>query len=95
MNEKIGKYMTAIGPEQVPGKITLRWRIVDRHDGPLGVVAWYTNWRQYCFEPSEWTVFSAGCFLDLADFIRRVNKEHKPTYVPSKSWSPVPEAAAT
>ena len=84
MNEQLGKYMTAIGPAKRHGKITLHWEIVDRSGGFLGVVAWYTKWRQYCFEPNTQTVFSMGCMLDLADFVRRVNKEHKPAYVPKR-----------
>ena len=52
------------------GKKTNVWACENKKTGfRLGVVAWYKNWRQYCFGSTETAVFSAGCLADLKDFI--------------------------
>ncbi len=57
--------------DQVPTKgITSRWLVRNnRSNDDLGVVAWYGAWRQYCFEPSDPSVYSAGCLNDISHFI--------------------------
>jgi len=35
----------------------------------IGHVMYYPQWRQYCFLPAYETVFSAGCLVDIQDFI--------------------------
>ena len=35
----------------------------------LGIVKWYSPWRQYCFLPESDTVFNVGCHKDINDFI--------------------------
>lgn len=43
----------------------------------LGKVKWYGPWRQYCFSPSQPSVYSAGCMEDIAGFIRILMDERK------------------
>jgi hypothetical protein len=53
----------------------------------LGVIKWYTPWRQYCFCPkyndsfisTHYTVYSAGCLNDISEFIKSLNDELKRT----------------
>lgn len=40
---------------------------------PLGVVKWFSDWKQFCFFPEEETVFSVGCLNDVIDFINQLN----------------------
>lgn len=35
----------------------------------LGIVKWHGPWRAYCFFPSGPAVYSAGCLIDLAEFM--------------------------
>lgn len=43
----------------------------------LGIVKWYGPWRQYCFFPTDPTVFSAGCMADIIDFIKKADDERR------------------
>jgi hypothetical protein len=43
----------------------------------LGIIKWYGAWRQYCFFPSEQTVFSVGCMTDINNFIAELMNEYK------------------
>ena len=43
----------------------------------LGVVKWFSGWRQYCFEPVPGTVFSSGCLVDIEDFVRQLMESRK------------------
>ena len=36
----------------------------------LGIIKWYSSWRQYCFFPESNTVFNKDCLSDIEDFIR-------------------------
>lgn len=49
------------------------WKCVngDREDEVLGLVKWYSRWRQYCFFPTTSTVFNSGCMADVIDFIQK------------------------
>jgi hypothetical protein len=38
----------------------------------IGIVRWYYPWHQYCFFPSNNTVFSDGCLADIRDFLTNV-----------------------
>jgi len=35
----------------------------------LGIVKWYSPWRQYCFFPEESTLWSYGCIGEIMGFI--------------------------
>ncbi len=45
----------------------------------LGVVKWYSPWRQYCYFPSRSTVLNRGCMEDIGDFIGKQMLERKIT----------------
>lgn len=42
----------------------------------LGIVNWFPRWKQYCFFPEEEVVFSAGCLIDVVDFVTQLNELH-------------------
>lgn len=66
---------------QMPGTgKTSRWRVLNTKSGDeLGIIAWYGPWRQYCFEPSQPAVYSAGCLNDIARFIGQLETERRQT----------------
>ena len=57
--------------------------VVDMYDQPilwscrnnqskeeLGEVKWYSAWKQFCYFPTAWAVYSVSCFEDINDFMR-------------------------
>lgn len=40
----------------------------------IGIVKWYSPWRQYCFLPSADTIFNKGCMEYINDFIEFATK---------------------
>lgn len=40
----------------------------------LGLVEWYSPWRQYCFTTIMDTVWAASCIDDLSRFIKELMK---------------------
>ncbi len=48
-------------------------------DCSLGIIKWNPNWRHYCFFSTiEFeTVHSDRCLLEISEFIKKLNKEHK------------------
>lgn len=40
----------------------------------IGIIKWYPSWRQYCFFPSEMTVYSYECLRDISNFITNLKK---------------------
>lgn len=43
----------------------------------LGYVKWYAPWRQFCFYPIEYTVWSDGCLADVRKLIGNMSKERR------------------
>lgn len=45
----------------------------------VGLIHWYPQWRHYTYEPIiEYKIeLSDRCLLALAEFVYRMNKEHK------------------
>lgn len=43
----------------------------------LGIIKWFAPWRQYCFFPSETTVYSQGCLKDIENFIQKLMHKRK------------------
>jgi len=43
----------------------------------LGVIKWYSPWRQYCFEPSNNTVFARGCLTEIVAFTEKQMAKRK------------------
>ena len=79
MAERLGKYMVVtLVAEPRPDRKTSVWEILNTNSSArLGLVRWYGRWRQYTFEPSPETVFNRDCMIDLSNFLRRVNDEHR------------------
>ncbi len=46
----------------------------NKSGGELGVVKWYSAWRQYCYFPTVQAVYSKGCLADIKDFIEQLNE---------------------
>lgn len=64
---------------QSKSKKTEVWNCRNRQSGVvLGVVKWYTGWRGYCYFPiAEDAIYSAGCLVDISDFIARLMRERR------------------
>lgn len=41
----------------------------------LGVVKWYSGWRQYCFFPEYGCVFNESCLDDISHFLNEAMLE--------------------
>ena len=53
------------------------WRCISiKTSTLLGEVEWHGPWRQYCFFPSDRTIFNKQCLTDIAEFLSNVNTEH-------------------
>lgn len=54
------------------------YAVYNKNSGSLlGIIKWFSSWRQYCFFPSEETIFSYGCMNEVIDFIQELMKERK------------------
>lgn len=62
--------------EAATSRRTLIFNVRGVHDDLLGCVAWFGRWRQYTFQPSTDTVYSAGCLREIMDFVALQNTEH-------------------
>lgn len=54
------------------------WTYYVRSEGNgdlLGTIKYFGRWRQYCFFPVKDTVFSAGCLVEIDDYLKKVNAE--------------------
>ncbi len=61
-----------------PNKKTKRYVIRSNHSGHcLGMIFWHGAWRQYVAESQEGIIWSSGCLRELAEFLEKINKEHK------------------
>lgn len=52
----------------------------NRSGRPLGIVEWYSPWRQYCYTDCSpilagHAVYSRGCLADIAAFLAELAKE--------------------
>ena len=43
----------------------------------LGYIGWYSQWRQYTFEPEPFTTFNNACLQDITDVLTELNKAQK------------------
>ncbi len=70
------KYFTVESLPKEPHRKTLDWDILNkRHGTPIGKIAWYGPWRQYCFYPEGGTVFNVGCLDDVKKAIRAIKEK--------------------
>lgn len=57
---------------------TSAWRCRNNRDNSeLGIVDWYSPWRQYCYFPGSMSVHSTGCLDDIGDFIRQLAQDRQ------------------
>lgn len=62
--------------QNVAKRKTTIWRCLNKKSSAnLGTIGWFIGWRQYCFQPNDFTVFSSGCLADIQDFIRQLMEE--------------------
>ena len=74
----LGKWLTAHLASSPPRAKMLRWWISSQRTGAkLGVVQWYSHWRQYVFSPNPGCIFNRHCLRLLADFCEEKTKEHR------------------
>ena len=60
----------------LPGRKTRIYDISSvRQEAHLGQIKWHGAWRQYCFFPNGYTIWSAGCLGDVNDFLARLKRE--------------------
>ena len=71
------KYLDFV--ELAPKPKTKVWLVQSKSDEfGLGEIKWYANWRQYCFFPTNDSVWSVGCLEDIKRFISEANEtRHK------------------
>lgn len=61
-----------------PGKRTRIFEVINiSNDYVLGIIRWYTAWRQYVFIPEDSTVYSLGCLEDIQKELKTLNYEQK------------------
>lgn len=61
-----------------PDRKTPVVRVLSKRTGqPLGSIAWYGPWRQFCFYPSPETIFNVGCLRDIEDQIGLLMAERR------------------
>ena len=49
----------------------------NRSSEELGIIKWYSGWRQYCYFPLTQAVYSAGCLEDINSFIGQLKELKK------------------
>lgn len=63
---------------QQKGRVTQQWEVTSPDSGiVLGMVAWYSHWRRYCFWPLKGTLHDARCLQELSNFCRDQTMLHK------------------
>ena len=57
---------------------TNKYRITNKKWGDqLGIIEWYSSWRQYIFEDDYGCVFNHTCLNEIAEFLKELNTKHK------------------
>ena len=46
-------------------------------DAFLGTIYWKNGWRQYVFEPVEYTIHSHDCLLELSQYLKQLMEDRK------------------
>jgi hypothetical protein len=69
------KYLRFVKTEDKPK--TSVWSCRTRDNTELGIVKWFSSWRQYCYFPTCQAVYSSGCLGDISDFMDQLNGANK------------------
>lgn len=48
-----------------------------RSGDELGTIHWHGQWRQYVYNPADFTMYSAGCLRDVAGFVEGLNADQR------------------
>ena len=66
----MSKYLDFVRMDNADKK-TCCWQIVSKTSGgTLGLIRWFSRWRQYCFFPYDETVWNKDCLADIQVFIK-------------------------
>lgn len=49
----------------------------NRSGSVLGIVKWYSQWREYCYFPYECSLYNDSCLNDIANFLNKITRAHK------------------
>ena len=69
MMQSIGKHIEVL--ERDEGD---KWDVWSKKGDWLGAVKWSARWKQYVFEPTEYSAFSHDCLDGMATFLQSLNK---------------------
>jgi len=62
------KYLQFVVVERKPKTLVIA--VVNRtHDEEIGVIKWFSRWRQYCFFPHHNTIWNKTCLEDVNEVI--------------------------
>jgi len=76
MDIKTTKYMVFEEIERKPK--TSVWQVLNRKSSyVLGLIEYYTGWRQYVFEPSGNTEFNNSCLNEISGFLTELNNNRQ------------------
>jgi hypothetical protein len=65
------EYITIEEYGRSPSGKTGRFEVRNKRSGDLlALVSWYGPWRQYVCCPQPSTIYSAGCLMDIASFMK-------------------------
>ena len=75
--ERIGKFLSVV--KETPSRSRWRplWRLINNGREMLGVIRWYSNWKEYIFQPYEGSEYSVECLADIKAFLDKCNAEAK------------------
>ena len=54
------------------------------HGFKLGIIKWFSRWRQYCFFPVEGTIYNKDCLREIADNLEQLKIKNKEVYQSGK-----------
>lgn len=56
---------------------TRRWAVFSKAGSFLGMVGWFSRWRQYTFNPADKTTFNEDCLTGIAAFLKDENDRQR------------------
>ena len=85
---RIGRYLRVEKLPKAKSKKTEEWMVLNDSGHYLGLIRWYSRWRQYCLEPAEdEAVFNNQCLLDIAVFLQAETEKRKTHWMTRKGKS--------
>jgi hypothetical protein len=58
-------------------KTKVVWVINIHHNETIGIIKWYSGWRQYCFFPMKDTIWNTDCLNAVTEMIKTLMDERK------------------